>query len=366
MTRSRYTYSLGPKGSVERFGTVYWNESPVSDESTCVDEVGPGDCGFFQVDRITGSGGLINNVHKGEKSYFRPYADNYVCAAIVAAGKASYPFISSYPGEKSSAEYATQLQARTNPSRPYVDIPVQLAEMAELPLLVKKAGDSVIKNHASDFLWLQFGLAPLIRDVQKLVKFADAVHRRMDEINRLKGKTGLRRSIDLDSLTASTSNNIVMNSFMIYVERMCETVGQRNIRGHARWMPDVDFSKITQREMVALAKRSLLGVTWDFSTMWEACPWSWLIDWFSNVGDFLKASRNIIPAHCIGLWLMRHTHCDSRTDQWSSDEHRLDATHVTKDRKERYYVSTGLTAQFPFLTGSQLGILTSLAIMKGM
>lgn len=366
MTRTRYTYSLGSVGTIERFGTVYRNEPPVIDESTCVDQVGPGDCGFFQVDRITGSGGLINNIDKANKSYFRPYAENYVCAAIVAAGKASYPFVSSFPGEKSSAEYALEILARTNISRPYVDVPVFLFEMAELPLLVKKAGADMIKNHASDWLWLNFGLAPIIRDAQKLVKFTETVHKRIEEFERLKGPTGLRRTIDLDSLTNTVSNNIVMNSFMVYVERQCETIAKREIRGHARYVPGVDFSKINQREMVALAKRAVLGITVDPSTLWEAMPWSWLVDWFTNMSEFLKAHRNLIPATCIGTWLMRHTTCDSRTEPWSSTEHRLDATHVTKERKERYYVSSSLpTLHLEFLTPSQWGILTSLAIVKG-
>jgi hypothetical protein len=107
-------------------------------------------------------------------------------------------------------------------------------------------------------------------------------------------------------------------------------------------------------------------MTIDFSTGWELMPWSWLIDWGSNIGAFFAANRNIIPAVLSSTRLITHT----RTvyQQTSSVTHsnywRLNPFRVSLETKERKAVSIAPTAHFPFLSGKQLGILGSLAIVK--
>jgi len=103
----------------------------------------------------------------------------------------------------------------------------------------------------------------------------------------------------------------------------------------------------------------------DFATLWEAMPWSWLIDWGSNVGDYLKAHRNIVPAELQSVSLMEHSVTQAHIpasviggDLWIS---QID---VMKETKTRRKVIVAPTAHFPFLTGNQLGILASLAITR--
>jgi hypothetical protein len=54
-------------------------------------------------------------------------------------------------------------------------------------------------------------------------------------------------------------------------------------------MPDSD------EELYKLAVRLVYGLDISFASLWEAMPWTWLIDWFSNVGDIINANRNTMP-----------------------------------------------------------------------
>jgi hypothetical protein len=52
--------------------------------------------------------------------------------------------------------------------------------------------------------------------------------------------------------------------------------------------------------------RSVLGLRLSAASLWEALPWSWLVDYFINVGDYLDASRGGIKYGVTHQNLMCH------------------------------------------------------------
>jgi hypothetical protein len=120
-----------------------------------------------------------------------------------------------------------------------------------------------------------------------------------------------------------------------------------------------------------MIQRALLGVTdniIDFSTVWEALPWSWLIDWGTTVGDYLKAKRNIIPAVLQDVRIMRHVRSEwtwSRVVYATNPEGSMSSGFRVLETKSRSpSTPVAPTAHFPFLSGKQVGILSSLAVTR--
>jgi len=262
-----------------------------------------------------------------------------------------------------------QLLQEPNPSRPYVDVPVEVLQIGEIFQLIQKRGASLIKELGRENLRYQFGIKPVVDDVFKMFNFHDQVSRRVLEVKRLQSRKGLRRTViaGQSSLASDVLWTQQSNGIFLSTRARGNTVFTKKV--HCRWLPIGDLSKMyTPAEMSKLIQRCVLGLTVDFSTVWELIPWSWLIDWGANVGTFLQASRNIIPAQLTTCVVMLHTHTE-----WSSpgltginngNRYRLQPIQIIREGKTRTSVSPSVTAQFPFLSGNQLGILASLAVTR--
>lgn len=368
MSRTRYYSQPVTNGIWRRFGSTFGKNGVLVEEATCTDVpgFGQGDNLPFQVDRTTLSGGKINQNVKDGGSFFTAYFDDYTADTFTFSGRPQFPLITSYPGEQSNAAYAAQTIARTTPSHPAVDVVQNVLEIGDIPRVLKLRGDTLLRMGANEFLRLEFGIKPLLKDIKRTLDWGDGVSKRFAQINKIRETGGFRKTVTLDSLSnTQQNNNIALQSAGAFFTDSYETVGHRIIRGHARYLPTVDFKKYTAGEMYAMAFDAYFGAEYSFSGFWEGMPWSWLIDWYTNVGDLLMARRNIVPVTCQGVSLMRHTTSVSSTHSYNDGIRTLSAAKVVKERKERYPASATLDAHLPLLSGEQMGILASLLIMKG-
>ena len=367
MTRTR-SYSQGPtNGYWKRFGSTFGFNNVGLDNSTCTDSPGRGlgDNLAFQVDHDYLKGGRINTRPQFRNDYFTADFRDYYADSCTFSGRPLFPLITSYPGEQSSAAYAAMAVARTTPNRPYVDVVQNVLEIADLPLLIKDVGDSLVKGVANEYLRYQFGIKPLVNDIGKILYFSELVHRRLDQLEDFRQRGGYRKTVTLDTLTATASSlNQTMQSSGCFLSGTIDSVGQRTIRGHVRYVPNVDFRKFSQREMLAMARRSVIGLELNFSGLWEGLPFTWLIDWYTNIGDLLMQTRNIVPVSVQSVTLLRTTTTDSRIGPLTDNVRDMEVAHVTKIRKERYPASATLDAHLPLLGAGQMGILASLLALK--
>lgn len=267
-------------------------------------------------------------------------------------------------------ELSTKLAARTNPSRATVMLPVFIFELRDLPRLVQLAGRSVLGKLASANLSWQFGWKPLIGDLTKLLNFQSMTMRRVKELERLQSKSGLRRRVTLQKDAKKDVIGVqTIESFGISSTARVVDWHTREVWGTIRWRPNVGAMPQTDEERYSLARRISLGLHHGSITaqIWEAIPWSWLIDWFANVQDFIEAQDNSI-AHISGP-----TNIMSRTRSTRSYEiltkndwvQISSSPWMSRDQKERFLgVAPSLTASLPFLSGGQLSILGSLATLR--
>jgi hypothetical protein len=269
----------------------------------------------------------------------------------------------SVPDQPSDAILAAELLARTNPSRPVVDLPIAIYELREIPELLREEGNKIIRGLAAGNLALQFGIKPLISDLQSLMNFSDEVAKRQRELERL-AEGGLRRKRDLwsGSTTAGPLSIIAQSGDGVTVTIGVHKATQRKVWGHVVWTPD--NPKLMKGDMRNLARKAVLGLTIDFATAWNAIPWSWLVDWCGNVGDILTARRNIVGASHGPVQIMTQTTTTALASQTPETGFVTPGgwKEVTKQRRSVVYVPVDV--QLPILSLRQLSILGSIGVTR--
>nr|UJQ85582.1 MAG: hypothetical protein 1 [Leviviridae sp.] len=342
----------------------------VQSKHVCDDVTGAGDNNNFGVYSFSYEGGRLYR----PRSQFGNHMEGYVADYLLQEGSWSH---FTPPGLLSNLAYAAQLAARTNPSRPYVDVPVTILELGDFTQLIRDSGRNILQKAAGNHLKIEFGIKPLASDLAKLTTFRREFKNRKREIERLAGPKGLRRTVDLGS-AAHGGDDIrdFQTNLALVTNRRRTWLTKENVRGHIRWKAAPEFHALSRGNLDSLSmerliQRTMLGITnygVDASTLWEALPWSWLIDWGSTVGSYLAAKRNIIPAQLHDIRIMRHTHSEwtwKREVYATNPEGYMSAGIRRRDNKSRSQsLPVAPVAHFPFLSGKQVGILSSLAVTR--
>lgn len=331
--------------------------------SRVLDEVwditGPGDGDPFTVEHHVRQGGEINGTTVSGTKF-----TNYMPDRFATMGSSFYG--TGLPsGRPTNGSLMTQLLARTNPSRPVVDLPVFVAELGDVPKLIRLAGGSILRKVAGANLTWRFGWAPLISDLNSMLDFSAIVDKRTQELKRLSEK-GLRRKLHLWSGTFdSQDTGESLQSLNGTVTGTIRRAVIQRIDGFVEWVMSSD-NPTTGKEMRQLARRAVLGLTIDPATAWELIPFSWLIDWSGNVGQFLMSRRNLVGATPRQKFLTELTVRNSvvTTTSTSSGLRTNGDHHYGWTRKKRIIASATLSAQLPYLSKGQLSILGSLAVLR--
>jgi hypothetical protein len=330
----------------------------------CIDEVGsPGADHTLVIDKYEWAQvGVVNGKHLDGGGSFREYS-NWVSPLT----KGNLGHLST-PGLMSVPDAANKLLARTNPSRADIQTLVFVAELRDAPQLVKLAGDTILKRGAGAYLSWEFGWAPLIDDIKKMLDFRSRVDKRVRELHQLYGKGGLRRRMTLDRATAESSSTITVESNLSGFIK-ARKAHFTNVRrwGTVRYLP-TSLPPKDESDYHKLAARLVYGLTPSMSSLWNALPWTWLSDWFIGIGDYIDATDNTVPTLRESCCIMTEYTSSVRFDpvtplpfsEWSYGPSTF--TCVTKVRNPGQGAS--VTVNVPFLSAHQLSILGALFINK--
>lgn len=275
------------------------------------------------------------------------------------------PFSSATSVSFSDTSSASGLAADTNPSRPEVDLPVSIAELGDLPKLVWKTGSSLAKDLAKANLSVEFGLKPLISDVKNLLDFQGHADRRLSELSSLTKHGGSHHHRVICDRTftdpAVNAGSLGVNHGTLWYQKG----GMVRRWVCVRWVPDHDpRTSVPDKPSRAAAMRAVLGGTIDSSTVWNAMPWTWLIDWYADFGSYLAAKRNIV-GYKVGQAYTMH-HWETQTIHWRVGGQGSYTPpffkRVSKSRSSNTLLSP--SAQVPLMSARQLGILASLTVLK--
>lgn len=359
--RIRTMYGAPISGSFWNYGNEYINTVTLT-QDRCVDVVAPGDGHPLTIEHhkiLTSTLGDGVSAEDPNRVFV-----NYPLAGFTNGNPLNHLDI---PGIPSNGELAAELVAKTNPSRPVVDIPIYILELRDLPGLVQRAGRTLLQRISRDNLKYHFAIAPLVNDLKTMLTFHDAVEKRFVEMRKLR-ESGIRRKFILFRGSASEPNdgNFTANSSpgsagCVYSRGRTTKL---DIYGFIKWFPQGEFPE-SDKELRRAAWRAVYGLTLDGSTAWESIPFSWLIDWFTNVGDLISATRNFVPvSHSVPSIMPQWTTVGTYDKIWDENQVFPDTVITESVTKSRYPASATLSAHMPYLGVKQMSILGSLAVLR--
>jgi len=347
--------------------TITYNQSDSASQSTINHPYPYVTGGPWSYTRTVSKYGVLNGRTTFDAATYAIYSDYQASGAV--GNSDVVPLIGS--------RTVNDVLAETNPSRPVVDLPVFFYELRELPELVWKEGIRLSKLHkhaAKANLILEYGWKPLLLDLASMLDFQTEFEKRNNELSKLYRQGGSRHKRQLGKgikINPEVNQGAIGKGTGLDLVTQKVTETQKWCSVH--WVPDEDTKASTPSMSARRAAlfRAMLGLHVHPSLVWEALPWSWLMDWFGDVGSFLSARRNFLGFHIGACYTMQHTVWETRHSAITRVSAGPGANFsytppvYRKESKSRStYTGPTILAGLPILTGRQIGILASLAILK--
>jgi len=269
---------------------------------------------------------------------------------------------------------AWEILAKTNPSVPDVNVLSYLGELKDIPGTFQDWGQSLLRDVARGYISWRWAVRPLVSDLAKLIKFQNAVNRRMMELFALRDGRTLRRRCSLVRDTSTTNTLVTLHGIRFFWQAWRRVTMRTESWGTAEWKlkPDSKLPQLGFVPLEGLAHSSATGINsyGALQAAWELTPYSWLVDWFSNVGTCLDACNNALGLDWGRISLMRTS--TSKSDYTAigvpPSQYTINGWYIEEmERKERYPVFPAIPfplPTLPLLTGKQMSILGSLAVLK--
>lgn len=224
------------------------------------------------------------------------------------------------------SSYGATAWNRFKPGRSSADLGVFLGEFREVPRMLKgtaarfydlfrmrfgKRPRGKLKKFAEDWLNVQFGWKPFLKDLVAFYETTTKLDKIVRFIRNNQGKaikrTGIVKAENVDEVLADyqlnynipaqrSSGEIVFGGFQpvyIFCDSATNMGSVRTVRltetkvwfeGQFKfWTRDLPESGV---DLKLLSK--IFGLKLDPILVWNLIPWSWLVDWYSNVGDVIS------------------------------------------------------------------------------
>jgi hypothetical protein len=328
------------------------------------------------------------------------------------AGNYTYPSIEF---SSSAASVYSRMVAGTAPHRAEFGVPTFLAELKDIPGLIKDGfrfsrwvlnhtdawfdpdrkrwkkpskplnpqrvleafgyaqKNSVLyaKRLANASLAIQFGFTPFLSDIVKAAELIGQIDRRRDELSRVRDNGVLKRRWKSVERLDGPAHVIDHRSIAPEGEHSVDvTISQSGRRwATVKWFPTPNtLLPKSDAELVAL----MLGLNAGgmLQSAWEAMPWSWLIDYFTNVGDIIARTANGAQYECTGCVMseiqLKASHPSHIVDKGDYFRSSLSAGELVKTHfwRESFDGTAGIIVFGDILRPKQLSILASLAAVK--
>jgi len=277
-------------------------------------------------------------------------------------------------GVPGSKRFGTQLVSKT--FNPAIDSLVALAGFKAL---------------GHEYLNVVFGWEPFLRDLRSLYGLWKDIDKRLAQIIRENGR-GIRRkaTIAKDRTQTVSSSHFALPFIHVggnpgtiapgttdYKVTTTTTTRAWFVGRFQYYIPDVGSSQWTAR-----AREALFGAKPTPSLLWNVLPWTWLIDWFSNVGDTVNNLNSGWAENltCKYSFVMKRTDTEvvaeakvqmngshTALNNWAPVDFPFRSrSGLTEKARVGGGNPFGLNVQLPSLSAKQLAILGALGISRGL
>jgi len=204
-----------------------------------------------------------------------------------------YPYLPS-PEVTNWAYWETKALAGLNPSRPVVSVPLFVFEFKDFPEMLRSAGHAM--KHGLSFgslpegyLNAHFGWVPFASDFMSLYNIAKSINDRARYLRRLEDGSHFKRTL-FSGMVSTTSEvyayGFTFDGYAYYADRRTVRYDKVWFTANAKAVSPLPRGT----DVPSLSARMVLGLSANPASVWDFLPWSWLIDYFGNVGDFMQAN----------------------------------------------------------------------------
>jgi len=197
--------------------------------------------------------------------------------------------------------YVNNAWLKTKPDLTIVDMPNFLLEIGQLKSLASwwrgksiartvKSGDlkHTAKQLSGGVLQYSFGVVPTIGDISGMVSAVTTLKKRLAEFKAMAGKTQHRQVVVYKNSSSATGTfnygGDIKSPCMWNVSR------SQRVTAHFTFVPKPMGYMNTMEEYLRGMLDSL-GFELNPRIIWEAVPFSFVVDWFFSVGNFLESLK---------------------------------------------------------------------------
>lgn len=208
----------------------------------------------------------------------------------------------------STTWYEQQAIERTIPTSPVANLAQGLAELVRegIPSAVGAAllgmRDNIAKTLGGEYLNLKFGWEPIIGDLKSLAQVVLDSDELLKQAERGSGRNTRRRYtfppiVDVVKQEAAGSTLHYASGFGPVLAAAINAAGTNTIQIDRRetnvWFSgaytyhfqEVSKGQLGRHRNAVQKAQYLLGLDLTPEVVWELAPWSWLTDWFVNIGS---------------------------------------------------------------------------------
>jgi hypothetical protein len=334
----------------------YWHKKRRS-RATKLPPLPPSDCDIYRTFRNP-------PIYFSSNTYFelrgvRPYKDQY-------PDLAGYPWRGSGQRETENNYYKEQLLAATHPFRYEYSVPVSMVEALDLADLFKSAAATFAGLIGNTYLRYRFGFSQFYQDIQTLSGITKAIESRVKELNSLSLQGGLRRNVKLFGTSwANAHDETIWSTYGHFISANIDNRRDYEIRGTVRWRwkegVDVSLNKLEAFNQAVKAVFDLGEL--DASTIWNAIPWTWLVDYFVDVGSWLQANENSNLVEPYDICIVRRFRSKTEIKNLSCSDGEGLPGHISWRVHSRDVVQPGTLPFFRFSLLSEKQFLTIVALI---
>jgi hypothetical protein len=258
--------------------------------------------------------------------------------------------------------------ASINPFKPQVDLPLFLFELREFPRMLRDLGHVLQgrikpRDVPGGYLAYNFGWAPLVSDLKSLFNFAESIAKTRNALTNAANGSKVSHTLGGRSSTGLPTTYSYAGTVSTYqVEVSHKTSVKAWCKAHVHLtepLPPLVYDK----EMLAM--KTAFGLNLRPAMLWDAIPFTWLIDYFTNMGDLMEARGGYNRWRFADLYIMVET---TKTDQVTHTTKKLQSmSHaggtMSYVRKERSYAGANPNVGIsfaPMLSDYQTGIISAL------
>ncbi len=222
--------------------------------------------------------------------------------------------------------------AKVSPLSPQTSIAATLGELRNdgLPLipaheLIKSIlrKEKIISTLGGEYLNYVFGWKPTISDLRKLAHVVDKSSRLIAQIERDSGRL-IFRHYDFPTVTTETTTVVASGSGTVplplsapgywssssgVLTKTVKVVTRTWFSGCFSYLLYPGDSAVAKARNDALIAQALFGPALSPAVIWELTPYSWFVDWFTNVGDVISNLSTWATSGQVLRWgyIMRET-----------------------------------------------------------